>query len=122
MRITINDATRDIDSIADRNAFLSELKGLSSAEIWLEGPEGSKLCILINASRCFVMHMENEDEYYVTFDKNEEKDQYEDFVLANGQLDEYPKNMTVKKENLNSVVTHFFESQSRAESLSWVKS
>ncbi len=108
-------AQKEIDDI------LLDINGLKFAEIWIEGHEKGKLCVLMNNTRVFFMYLKSDESSYLIFDENESEDYNEDFLLSNGQIDEYPKNMTVDREVANDIIRCYYLSGKRYDNINWVE-
>ena len=46
---------------------------------------------------------------------------YENFILSNGQMDEYPTENLVDKSDANEAIREYFKSGKMLESLNWIE-
>jgi hypothetical protein len=120
-KITINDEEIAITDSVEIENYLSKLENMNSAEVRI-GFDERELCILINKERAFFMFLEDKDgTNYVSYDKNEAEHPAEDFLLSNGQLDEYPKNMTKPKKIIFEVAKQFWQNGERHNKINWIE-
>ncbi len=121
MKILIEDKTYILDSKEDLERMIEKLNSFNG-EIWLEYTEESKICILLNSSRIYLMYL-NDDSPFVVLDKNiDDFSLTEEFILSNRQIDEYPLYQTISRDILNRVVQTFIVNQDRlTNDFEWIK-
>jgi hypothetical protein len=121
IKLIINDKDKDLKTLTEVDNAILSIANLKSAEIWLEGYNEKKLCILLNETRAFFMYLDEEESSYMVYDESESEDDYEDFLLSNGQLDEYPKAMTVDRNNINDAIKHYYNTGQRFKDMNWIE-
>jgi hypothetical protein len=104
------------------NGIADTLSLIEKGEIWMEGHDEKKICVLLNESRAFVMYLpDNGGDSYSVVDKDEPEDEFEEFVLSNGQEDEYPKTMTVDKDTMIKILEHYYKTGNQYQGVQWVE-
>jgi hypothetical protein len=91
-------------------------------EIWEHKEDGRALCALIHGARGWLMHLkEPGDTGYSSRDLEYtgDPDAMMDFVLSNGQRDEYPVAWTLPLEVVERALAYFRETGERAPFVSW---
>lgn len=121
MKILIENKTYTPNSREDIDKIIEKLNSLNG-EVWVEYTEESKICILLNNSRIYLMYLHN-DRSFVVLDKNINNfSLIEEFVLSNGQIDEYPLYQTISREKLNNIIQSFIINQDTfINNFDWIK-
>ena len=121
MKILIKDKTYILNSKEDIDKIIEKLNSFNG-EIWVEYTEESKICILLNATRIYLMYL-NDDSSFVVLDKNiDDFNLTEEFILSNGQIDEYPLYQTISRKRLNEIIDMFIKKQDKfIESFEWLE-
>ncbi len=121
MKILIKDKTYILNSKEDIDKIIEKLNSFNG-EIWVEYTEESKICILLNATRIYLMYL-NDDSSFVVLDKNiDDFNLTEEFILSNGQIDEYPLYQTISRKRLNEIIDMFIKKQDKfIESFEWLR-
>lgn len=121
MKILIENKTYTPNSKEDIDKIIEKLNSLNG-EVWVEYTEESKICILLNNSRIYLMYLHN-DRSFVVLDKNINNfSLIEEFVLSNGQIDEYPLYQTISREKLNNIIQSFIINQDTfINNFDWIK-
>ena len=100
------------------------LAGRQYAEIWLSQGTAKALSLLVNRDLAWIMYLVNIDEqcwHSVESRSSGASDATLEFVLANGQRDEYPASWAVPTEQALSALECFFLRQERSPALSWLE-
>jgi hypothetical protein len=92
-------------------------------EVWeRKGDDGPALCALINGDRGWLMYLnEPGDTGYSSRDPGYDgpDDAVIDYVLSNGQRDEYPASWALPVEIVERALAHFRETGERAPFVEW---
>jgi hypothetical protein len=91
-------------------------------EVWEHKEDGRSLCALIHGDRGWLMYLrEPGDPGYCSRDPDYDgaPDAMMDFVLSNGQRDEYPVAWTLPLDVVERALAHFRRTGSRAPFVTW---
>jgi hypothetical protein len=102
MRLSVNGQEATVSAAADLRPYWQAVRGRQFSEVWLNADDqGSALAMLVNGEHAWLMYIRNGDDPGLT-SRNPEyvgsPDALLEFVLANGQLDEYPMAWTFPLE------------------------
>ncbi len=93
IKVDINDKVEYFESIENFKNMLKEIEHREFNEIWISGHGQSNFSLLTNKNSAFVMYLREEgDSGFSSRSSQQDSIEYEEFMLSNGQLDEYPKN------------------------------
>lgn len=89
-------------------------------EIWLEGPTKQSICALINGNIGWLMYLRFEgDAGLSSRNLSENSKENVEFILSNGQCDEYPKNWTYPLEILKEALFSFIDNGELPKQIEW---
>lgn len=92
----------------------------SHGEIWLEHQQGPVLGIVIGGNRAMVLRLaESGDAGFHAIDPEASPERSGEYVLANGQVDQYADRDTVEVRHVVPIVTHFLASLNRWSGVTW---
>ena len=94
-----------------------------AGELWLTRYEEDSLTLLIEPTRTFVMYLAFPGDSGMTARDPEVTGSLDTaaFTLSNGQVDEFPYDETLPKDDALSVVQHFVRTGERAPSVMWAE-
>lgn len=89
-------------------------------EVWLEHDRGPALAIVVGRTRAMVMCLAQAgDAGYHATDPTASPEPSEEYVLANGQVDQYADRDTVEVRRVMPIVTHFLATMDRWPEVEW---
>lgn len=93
-------------------------------DLWLTRYQEDSLSLLVEPRRAFVMYTAFPGDSGMTARDEEMKGSHETaaFTLSNGQVDEFPYEETLSKNDALAVVGHFLNAGELAPSVRWVES
>ena len=122
-KISFNGEDEDISSIEELDAALDRFDAQEKFELWASEDEGPSLCVLRNGVHAFLMYLRSpEDSGFVSSGKTAANGTVE-YLLSNGQLDEYPASWCIPVEQCYKALAYFFVNEGqRPEWLAWHES
>jgi hypothetical protein len=120
VRLEANGVGDNVEAAAVRTAVADVLAATATGELWLRRWTGEALTVLFEPERAFVMKLSARDDVgSVACDplRSGER-QSVAFTLSNGQVDEWPLEATVSRDQALDAVAGWAEAQ-RSESLVW---
>ena len=122
MRAILNSQEVDLSLEEEMDLFLCEVESSSNAEVWLYSDLGSSICMLKNGSYMFLMFLEHIEDEGVVSSGDSNTDDMVEFVLANGQVDQYPKSWCIEAElALKGLAYFYFNNGIKSEYIEWSK-
>jgi hypothetical protein len=79
-------------------------------EVWIEGPDGQSMCALINGNMGWLMYLRSKGDPGFSSrnpDYRGAESATIDYVLSNGQRDQYPALLALPIEVVNRALAHF---------------
>jgi hypothetical protein len=125
MRLTINGQEATVSTAADLSSFWRAVRERQLSEVWLAcGEEGPALAMLVNGEHAWLMYLRDQDGDPGLSSRNPEyagsSDELLEFMLANGQRDEYPIAWTLPLEQAMAVCEYFVTTQGdRSPEIVW---
>lgn len=108
MKVHLNNKESEISSELELSDFLDEIDSAENAEAWIMSPKNQSLCLLKSGNNTFLMYLRYpEDEGFVSDSKSEINDT-DEFILGNGQADEYPLSWCIDKEWAYKAFAYFY--------------
>ena len=112
MELNLHGAPRAVDTIAALEQALQEARALAQCELWLtlaeDAEQGPALCMLRNGGNAWLMYLSGQDDLSFHSLGDEEADGVCSYLLANGQVDEYPESWCVDLEHCQQAFVAFF--------------
>ncbi|MEU7920223.1 hypothetical protein [Micromonospora zamorensis] len=103
--------------------MLSAIRRTISArcgEIWLEHQQGPILGIVMGGNRAMVLRLaESGDAGFHAIDPEASPEGSGEYVLANGQVDQYADRDTVEVRHIVPIATHFLATLDRWPGVTW---
>jgi hypothetical protein len=122
VKVTVNDAEWWVRTSAEAGMLIRARRSRPHCEIWLNAPDESALCLLINGEVGWLMYLREEGDSGFS-SRNPLYDGPDDSVieyhLANGQIDEYPAAWALPFEELVRAAGHFVETYAMAPFVRW---
>lgn len=107
MKVTIKNQIYYLSNSSDAiNEITQKLKSFEG-EIWIEYTEEIKLCLLLNQERIYLMYLNNEDYWTASDESVKDNSLVEEFILENGQVDEYFLKETLPRKSLFTIIEKF---------------
>jgi hypothetical protein len=91
-------------------------------EVWVESPDGQSLCALINGDRGWLMYLRySGDSGFSSRNPNYDgpPDAKIEYILSNGQLDEYPASWAVPVTEVLRALEYFEREYQRPSFIVW---
>lgn len=120
--LILNNQQCAIDSILQLTCQLETVSQCEFIEIWLNEINGAALCVLVNRDKAFLMFLRAEGDSGFTSrdpDYSGSADSQIEFLLANGQRDEYSAQWCVSITEAIKAVYYFFESGQKSPLIFW---
>ncbi len=112
MELNLHGESRVIDSILALEQALREARALAQCQLWLtratDAEQGPALCMLRNGGNALLMYLSGQDDLSFHTLGDEEADGVCSYLLANGQVDEYPEAWCVEVEQCQRAFVEFF--------------
>ncbi|MBG6220773.1 MULTISPECIES: Imm1 family immunity protein [unclassified Janthinobacterium] len=112
MELNLHGESRVIDSILALEQALREARALAQCQLWLTratgAEQGPALCMLRNGGNASLMYLSGQDDLSFHTLGDEEADGVCSYLLANGQVDEYPEAWCVEVEQCQRAFVEFF--------------
>ena len=122
MRLVINGSEHKAVEVMEAEHLRSLFASQENLEIWITHETGSLLCALLNARFGWMMFLRfPEDAGFSSRNcmiSSNESDT-ESFILANGQVDRYPRKWTFERDAILDAVIDFAQSGIRPLSVDW---
>jgi hypothetical protein len=108
MKVHLNNKENEIRSELELSDFLDKIDSNRNVEAWIMSPNSQSLCLLKSGNNTFLMYLRYpEDEGFVSDSKLEISDT-EEFILGNGQVDEFPLSWCIDKEWAYKAFAYFY--------------
>jgi hypothetical protein len=89
-------------------------------EIWLQGPSKQSICALINGNVGWLMYLRFEgDAGYSSRNPLETSEENIEYILSNGQRDEYPKKWAYPIDTLKAALFSFIDNGALPKQVEW---
>lgn len=112
MALNLHGEARAVDSIVALEQMLQEARTLAQCELWLtlatDAEQGPALCMLRNGGNAWLMYLSGQDDLSFHSLGDDEAEGVCSYLLANGQVDEYPESWCVDVEHCQQAVVAFF--------------
>ncbi|MDN2671322.1 Imm1 family immunity protein [Janthinobacterium sp. SUN026] len=124
MELNLHGEPRAVDTIAALEQALQEARTLAQCELWLtlaaDAEQGPALCMLRNGGNAWLMYLSGQDDLSYHSLGDEEADGGCSYLLANGQVDEYPEAWCVEVEECQHAFVAFFKTAgARPAAIAW---
>ena len=124
MRLVINGREGEVASVADVRPYWDAVRQQQFSEVWLRAAdEGPALAMLVNEQDAWLMYL-GQDEDIGFSSRNPEyagpPDAHLDFVLGNGQRDDYPAAWVLPLEHALAACEYFLRTRGgRSPAIVW---
>lgn len=124
MALNLHGEARAVDSIVALEQALREARALAQYELWLtlatDAEQGPALCMLRNGGNAWVMYLSGQDDLSFHSLGDDEAEGDCSYLLANGQVDEYPEAWCIDMEQCQQAVVAFFRTGgARPAAIAW---
>ncbi len=124
MVLNLHGEPRVVDSVPALEQTLLDARALAQCELWLtmaaEAEQGPALCMLRNGGNAWLMYLSGQDDLSFHSLGDEEADGVCSYLLANGQVDEYPEAWCVEVEQCQRAFVAFFKTGgTRPAAIAW---
>lgn len=106
--ISFNGCDEDIDSIEAFSLALDRYDGSSQFELWLSLAKGPSMCMLRNGEYAFLMYLRSPADPGFVSGTAANVGAEVQYMLSNGQIDEYPQAWCVPVEQCYKALAYFF--------------
>ena len=124
MVLNLHGEPRVVDSVPALEQTLLDARARAQCELWLtmaaEAEQGPALCMLRNGGNAWLMYLSGQDDLSFHSLGDEEADGVCSYLLANGQVDEYPEAWCVDVEQCQRAFVAFFKTGgARPAGIAW---
>ena len=124
MELNLHGEPRVVDSVPALEQTLLDARALAQCELWLtmaaEAEQGPALCMLRNGGNAWLMYLSGQDDLSFHSLGDEEADGVCSYLLANGQVDEYPEAWCVEVDLCERAFVAFFRTGgAQPASIAW---
>ena len=124
MELNLHGQARAISSVLALEQALLEARALAQCELWLtravDAEQGPALCMLRNGSNAWLMYLSGQDDLSFHTLGDEEAEGVCSYLLANGQVDEYPDAWCVEVAHCQRAFIEFFRTDgARPATIAW---
>ena len=124
MELNLHGESRVVDGIVALEQALLDARALAQCELWLtlatDAEQGPALCMLRNGGNAWLMYLSGQDDLSFHSLGDEEADGVCSYLLANGQVDEYPAAWCVEVDQCQRAFVAFFKTGgTRPAAIAW---
>ena len=121
IKVTLNNEKLNLSAIEEFGRLLDRIEELERFELWLSTENGQVISMLKNKKNAWLMYLRFEgDSGFHSFNEAINNNSVVEFQLANGQLDEYPKQWCIEIESCYKALTYFWvNSGEKADWIQW---
>ena len=124
MELNLHGEPRVVERIPALEQALLEARALAQCELWLtmaeDAEQGPALCMLRNGANAWLMYLSGQDDLNYHSLGDEEAHGACSYLLANGQVDEYPEAWCVDVEHCQRACAEFFRTGgARPAAVAW---
>lgn len=113
MELNLHGTPRAIDDVPALEQALQEARALAQCELWLtmgeNAEQGPALCMLRNGGNAWLMYLSGQDDFSYHSLGDDEAEGMCSYLLANGQVDEYPEAWCVDVEQCQRAFAAFLK-------------
>lgn len=106
--VTFNGESHSISSIEEFGVALNDFNATEQFEIWVSVQGGPSMCMLRNGQNAWLMYLRFEGDSGFVSQAPLTKPGAASYVLANGQVDEYPLAWCINIEQCYKAMAYFF--------------
>lgn len=120
--LTCNGQAYAVASSAELASRLETACRADDAELWLNRVDGAALCVLVNRDQAWLMFLQSEgDAGFSSRNPNDagSPDAKVEFLLSNGQWDEYPVQWCIATAEALQAMRYFFEQGEKSPLVAW---
>lgn len=122
IEINVNQDTYNISSSEELQELFIRLDRIEYKEFYFRGNDDTSLIVLMNAQNSLCVYFadtQGGNSYHIhNPDGNPEK--YDDFILSNGQRDEYEQTLLVDNKTAQETMLFYFTTGKQYEKVVWV--
>lgn len=108
MKAHLNNKEYKLRTEEELSEYLEEVDSTDNVEAWITSQSGSSICLLKAQDRTFLMYLRYlGDVGFVSHSDSDVQESIE-FLMANGQADEYPLSWCIEKEWAYKALAYFF--------------
>ena len=118
--VTFNDQPESIASIEEFSVALDRFDRTLKFELWLSAERGPSVCMLRNGEHAWLMYLRFEGDSGFVSQGELSAQGVASYILANGQIDEYPLAWCIDVEQCYKALAFFFVNEgTRPDWVSW---
>jgi hypothetical protein len=118
--ITFNDQPESIASIEEFSLALERFDCTPLFELWLSLKDGPSICMLRSGKHAWLMYLRFDSDSSFVSQGQVNAQGVASYVLANGQIDEYPLAWCIDLEQCYKTLAYFFVNEgARPDWISW---
>ena len=118
--VTFNDQPESIASIEEFSVALNRFDRTLKFELWLSAERGPSVCMLRNGEHAWLMYLRFEGDSGFVSQGELSAQGVASYILANGQIDEYPLAWCIDVEQCYKALAFFFVNEgTRPDWVSW---
>jgi len=123
MKAHLNDKEIEIGSELEFSEYLDQIDSTENVEAWIMSSSESSLCLLKKQDYTFLMYLRFPTDSGFVSDSQSNNSNSVEFIMANGQVDEYPLSWCIDKEWAYKALAYFYvNSGEQSPHIKWQES
>lgn len=108
MKLLLNKIENQIETLDELSEWFESIDSTENVEAWIVSTEETSLCMLKNVKDVFLMYLRYPGDVGFVSGSQDVESEMTEFLLANGQTDEYPLSWCIDKEMAYKAMVYFF--------------
>jgi hypothetical protein len=120
IEIMLNGRSLEAASLEQLDVYFDLVNAVPQFELWVSVPEGPSMCMLRNGQSAWLMYLRGSGDSGFRSCGEPGRLGDENFVLNNGQVDEYPLSWCIDLEQCYKAIAYFYLNDgARPECITW---
>jgi hypothetical protein len=120
VELIVNGHRQSIASLEELEQELHRFHAEPQFELSASVPDGSSICMLRNGEHAWLMYLRHDEDSGFNSVGNQQRVGVAQYILSNGQTDEYPLAWCIEVEQCYRAVVYFFVTEgARPEWVNW---
>ena len=108
MKLHLNKIESQIETVEELSEIFEYIDSTDNVEAWIVSTEESSICMLKNVNDVFLMYLRYPGDVGFVSGSQSVESEMTEFLMANGQADEYPLSWCIDKEMAYKALAYFF--------------